>query len=206
MATTKTKIVNRAFTKVGSRAAVNIDTDDTEEARVALNLYDIALEEILSDTLWTFATKRALLATTTDTVLFNVDDERLNVVYQRPADALRIFEVSDTAADWYEEEDKIISDTAGLGVRYVFLNTDPATYKPYFASAFSDLLAAHMAFPLLNSRSITGDLYDIYEKISLPKAKAENAQTGTAKEVDDNYWLNARFGGPNVKEHGGPNA
>jgi len=201
MATDKTKIVNRALVKLGSRSAVNIDTDDTEEARVVLNLYDIALEEILSDTLWTFAKKRELLATLDEEVPFNVDDERLTVVYQRPAGALRIFHVSDTAALFYEEEDKILSDTAGLGIIFTFLNTDPATYKPYFVPAFSDLLAAHMAFPLLNSLSKTKEMYEIYEKISLPKAKAINAQTGTAKEINDNFWTNARFGGPNIKEY-----
>lgn len=202
MATDKTQIVNRALTKLGSRAAVNIDTDDTEEARVALNLYDIALENILTDTLWTFAKRRKLLATTIDTVPFNVDDERLNFVYQRPTDCLRIFQTNDTAAIFYEEEDKIISDTGALGIVYTFLNTNPATYKPYFVSAFSDLLAAEMSYPLLNSKSKTEDMYEIYEKFSLPKAKAQNAQTGTAREVNDKYWENARFGGPNIKEFG----
>ena len=200
MATSKTSIINRALAKIGSRPVVNIDTDDTPEARAAQKFYDIALENILTDTLWTFAKRRKLLATTTDTVPFNVDNERLTVVYQRPADALRVFELNDKDAIWYEEEDKILCDTAGLGAIYTYLNTNPATYKPYFVTAFSDLLAAQMCYTLLNSSSKTQELHELYERISLPKAKAQNAQTGTPKEIKDDYWLDARFGGPNVKE------
>jgi len=194
----KTQIVNRAFVKLGVRPATNVDTDDSEDTRTALNIYDIALETILTETLWTFAKDYALLATTTDTVPFNLSDESLNIRYQRPQGALRIFDISDDTADWYEIGDQIWADTAGLGAVFTYLNTDPATYKPYFITAFSDLLAAEMAYPLLNSKSKTDDLFDFYERISLPKAKAINAQTGKARSPKDDYWENARFGGPNV--------
>jgi len=202
MATSKTKIVNRSLMRVGARPVTNIETDDTEEARIINNLYDIALENILSETLWTFAKKRALLTTTTDTVPFNVDEERLNKVYQRPTDCIRIFHVNDTAADWYEEEDKIVSDTAGLGIVYTFRNENPATYKSYFVTALSDLLASEIAYALLNSTSKSQEMLEVYERISLPKAKAQNAQTGKARGLNDDYWLNSRHGGPNVKEFG----
>jgi hypothetical protein len=200
MATTKTAIINRALTKLGSRQVTNIDTDNTVESRTMLNLYDMALENILSETLWTFAKRRSLLATTTDTVVFNSSKESLNIVYQRPVGCVRIFSVNDIGADWYEEDDKIISDTTGLGILYTFLNTNPATYPPYFATCFSDLLAAEACFPLLNSGTKVEELFKVYEKVSLPKAKATNAQTGKAQEANDNYWENAKYGGPNIKE------
>jgi len=200
MATTKTAIINRALTKIGSRQVTNIDSDNTIEARAALNVYDMALENILSETLWTFAKKRALLATLDEEVAFNSQKESLNIVYQKPVDCVRIFAVSDVGADWYEEEDRILSDTAGLGIIYTFLNTNPATYRSYFATCFSDLLAAELCYPLLNSGTKTEELFNIYQRISLPKAKAANAQTGKAQEVNDSYWENAKYGGPNIKE------
>lgn len=202
MAASKTKIVNRSLILLGARTVTNVDTDDTPESRIVLGVYDISLEEILSDTLWAFAKRRELLATIADeTIPFNIDDERLDVIYQKPAAALRVFGVSDNASDWYVEEDKILSDTAGMGCIFTFLNTDPATYPPYFVTAFSDLLASNIAYPLLNSASKGRDMLERYEKISLPKAKAENAQTGTAQEINDDFWLNSRFGGPNIKEN-----
>lgn len=200
MAFTKTQIANRALVKLGARPITNLEDDNTDESITVLNLYDIALESLLSETLWTFATKRVLLAELTDTIAFSRVGETLSYVYQRPNDAIRIFEASDVAATWFEEGDTVVSDTAGLGVRYTYRNENTAVYTPHFVEALSDKLASELAYPLLNSRSKTDDLVMLYEKTSLPKAKSQNAQVGTAKELNDNFFLNARYGGPNIKE------
>ncbi len=200
MAFDKTDIINRALVKLGSRPITNLEDDNTDESITALNLYDIALESLLSETLWTFATRRKLLATLSQEPVFSKDNEDLSIVYQRPNDVIRIFDTNDTAAYWKEEGDTIVSDTTGLGIIYTYRNEDASTYPPHFIAALSDKLAFEMAYPLLNSNSKTQDMLEAYERISLPKAKAENAQVGTAKELNDNYWLNARFGGPNAQE------
>jgi len=196
----KTQIVNRALVKLGSRPITNLDDDDTEESRTALNLYDIALESILSECLWGFATKRELLGLLSDTIVFNTERETLSYIYQRPNNVARIFRTNDTGAYWREEGSTIVSDTAGLGVIFTFVNEDEATYPPYFVTALSDLLASEMSYPLLNSRSKTEDLYAFYQKVSLPNAMSINSQIGTAKELNDDYWVNARHGGANVQE------
>ena len=201
MAFDKTQITNRALVKLGSRPVTDVDLDDTVEAETARNLYDMDLEELLAETLWTFATKRATLALLAETIVFNNERETLAYIYQKPNDVIRIFETSDTAAYWKEEEDTIVSDTSGLGIKYVFRNENPATYPSYFAAALADKLAASMAFPLLNSTAKTSAMIEFYEKVSLPKAQSQNAQIGTPKELNDDYWLNARSGGPNVQEY-----
>lgn len=198
----KANIVNKALVKLGSRPVVNLEDDGTDESVTALNLYDIALEALLSETLWTFATKRKLLQTTTDPIAFSVNYEDLAYSYQRPIDAIRIFQTNDQAAYWKEEGDQILSNTAGLGVIYTFRNEVTETYPVYFVDALADRLAADMAYPLLNSMSKTEDMNKAYERVSLPKAKSQNGQVGTAKELNDNYWINARLGGPNVAEFG----
>ena len=201
MAFDKTQIVNRALVKLGSRRIINLEDDDTEESNTALDLYDMALEMILSETLWTFATKRVLLATLDKEIVFATDKESgLNFTYQRPPDVIRIFSTNDEGAYYKEEGDTIVSDTTGLGIIYVFRNENTATYPPHFAQALSDLMAAEMSFPLLNSKSKTESLGEYYERVSLPKAISQNAQIGTPKELNDNYWLNARFAGANVQE------
>ena len=201
MAADKNQIINRALVKLGSRPITNLEDDDTPESRTALNVYDMALGMILSETLWTFATKRVLLALLSDTIVFANDKESgLQYIYSRPTDIIRVFSTNDDSAYWKEEGNTIVSDTSGLGLIYTYRNEDTSTYAPHFAYALSDLVAAEMAFPLLNSRSKTEDLYAFYEKVSLPKAISQNAQIGTPKELNDNYYLNARHGGPNVQE------
>lgn len=200
MAFSKAQIINKGMVKIGARPIVNIETDDTQESVIALNIYDIALEGILSDIMWTFATKRKLLATLDESVAFDREFESLSHVYERPTDCIRIFGVNDTGATYYEEDGKILSDTAGLGVIYAFRNTDPATYSAAFVNAFADLLGAEFAYPLLNSASKASDMMSFYENVSLPRAESQNSQIGTALEMNDNFWINSRFGGPNVRE------
>lgn len=202
MAFSKQDIVNRALVKLGARPVTNLEDDDTDESNTALNLYDIALEDMLSETLWTFATRRKLLVETTDPIAFSIDDEGLIISYQRPIEVIRIFRTNDTAAYYREEGDQIVSDTTGLGIIYTFRNEVAETYPVHFVNALSDRLAADLAYPLLNSNSKTEDMVKQLEKVSLPKAKSQNAQIGTPKELNDNYWINARHGGPNVKEFG----
>ena len=202
MAADKNQIVSRALVKLGARAVINVEDDDTPESRIMLNIYDMALGMITSETLWTFATVRMNLATLSGTIPFVNDKETgLNYIYQRPTDIVRLFSYSDDGAYVKEEGDTLLSDTSGLGILYTRLVTDTSLYHTFFATAFSDLLAAEAAFPILNSRSKAEDLMGLYEKISLPKAISQNAQIGTPKVMNDNYWVNARFAGPNVQEH-----
>lgn len=202
MAFSKTDIINRALVKLGARPIVNLDTDNTDESETALNIYDIALETLLSEALWTFATRRVLLATLSQTIPFITNREAgTTLVYQRPNDVVRIFATNNTAAYYQEEEETIISDTAGLGIIYTYRNITTSTYRPYFARALSDLLAAEMSYPILNSRSKTDDLFGFYENISLPAAMAQNSQVGTPIPMEDGYWEAGRIGGPNVSGH-----
>lgn len=200
MAITKSEIVSRALVKLGARPVTNLEDDLTPESETMLNLYTIALESLLCETLWTFATKRVLLTLLAEDPVWSNEKEVLQFVYLKPIDSLRIFETNDTAAYWREEAGKILSDTAGLGVKYVFRNENTATYPTYFALALSDKLAMDAAYPILNSNSKTQDMMQQYERISLPKAKSENAQIGTPKTLNDDYWVNSRYGGPNMIE------
>jgi hypothetical protein len=122
---------------------------------------------------------------------FYIDDEAY--VYVRPTSALRIFEVSDKYAKWREEGDYIVSDTASLGITYAWDCDDPAKYPPKFLDAFIDKLCADICFAILNSVPKAEAFMAKYEKISLPKAMAENGQTGTQQQVRDDAWELAKY-------------
>ena len=67
MSITKTHIINKALTKVGAQPIVNL-TDDTDRARTVNRVYESALKAILSECKWNFATKRALLTESADSM------------------------------------------------------------------------------------------------------------------------------------------
>jgi hypothetical protein len=186
---TKVEIINKALTLIGAAPIVNI-TDDTNNARIMNRVYDLSLRSILSETCWNFATKRKLLATSTTALEWY--DEGVSTVYARPSDVVRIFSTNDDNAIWREEGDYIISDTAGLGVKYVYYLDTPSKYPASFVDAFVDRLASDAAFMILNNSNIAQKYLEKYEKVSLSKARSENAQIGTQQYLKDDEWVLAK--------------
>jgi len=188
---TKTEILNKAMTLVGATPIVSID-DNTNNARIASRVYDLSLRSILSETAWNFAIKRALLATSADTLAWY--NTGCTVVYARPSDCIRIFGTNDDNATWYEEGDYIVSDTTGLGVRYVKYLDTTSKFPSSFIEALIDLLCSNIAFMIINSAKIAQSYLEKYEKVSLPKARSENAQVGTQQYLKDDAWTLAKYG------------
>jgi len=190
MGISKTALVNRSLTLVGGNPIVNID-DDTQNARVVNRVYDSSLRSILSECAWRFALKRSLLSLSAATLDWYHTGE--SYLYSKPTDSIRIFDVNSNTAEWREEGDYIISDTAGLGIKYVHYLDNPAKYPASFVEAFSDKLCSDIAFMILNSKTTAEAFLEKYNSVSLPKAMAENAQIGINQVAKDDAWENAKF-------------
>ncbi len=190
MAITKTSLVNKALTLCGAAPITNI-TDDTNNARIANRVYEISRQSILTECCWNFATTRATLTVSAVAQPWDYDDEAYT--YVRPTNVLRIFDVNDQYATWREEGDYIMSDTASLGIKYVYDHDDPSKYPPKFLEAFIDKLCADISFIIINSASKAESFLLKYEKVSLPKAMSENSQTGKQQTQLDDAWENAKY-------------
>lgn len=186
---TKVEIINKSLTLLGAAPITSL-TDDSNNARTMNRVYDPSLRSILSECQWNFATKRKLLVTSSDTVEWY--ESGVTIVYAKPSDAVRIFSTNSENAIWREEGDYIISDTTGLGVKYVYYIDTPSKYPASFVDAFVDRLAYDASFALLNNAKIAATYLEKYEKVTLPKARAENAQTGTQQEMKDDAWTSAK--------------
>lgn len=190
MSISKTEILNKALTLVGAAPVTNID-DDSNNARVMSRVYEIALRSVLSECKWNFATKRALLTLTTDTMAWY--DTGNTYVYQKPIDMIKIFGTNTANSEWREEGDYIISDTTGLGVRYVYYLDQPSKYPAYFIDAFVDKLCSDVAYMIVNSATLGEKFKQLYEGISLPKGIASNAQVGDQQALQDDAWELAKY-------------
>ncbi|RTK93049.1 hypothetical protein EKI60_06445 [Candidatus Saccharibacteria bacterium] len=190
MAITKTDIINKALTLVGASPVISID-DDSNNARVLSRVYEIALRSILAECKWNFATKRANLSSVTNTLDFNDIGETL--VYAKPTDMIRIFSTNPPQAQWREEGEYIISDSSGLGVRYVYYLDVPSRYPSYFLDAFVDKLASEISYSIVNSATLAQSFIEKYERLSLPKAVASNSQTGIQQVMQDDAWELAKY-------------
>ena len=191
MSISRTELVNKALTLVGAAPVVNID-DNTQNARIVSRVYEQALKSLLSEAPWNFATKRVLLSQLSVELAWYDTGEVY--VYQRPNLCIRIFGTNSPSATWREEGDYIISDTSGLGVRYVEFNNTPSKYPAFFIEAFIDKLCADVAYMILNSATVAKAFVEKYEQVSLAKALAENSQIGTPQYQKDDAWDNAKLG------------
>uniref|UniRef100_A0A6M3K5F0 Putative tail tubular protein n=1 Tax=viral metagenome TaxID=1070528 RepID=A0A6M3K5F0_9ZZZZ len=192
---TKTELINKALTLIGAAPIVSI-TDSSNNARIANRVYDSSLRSLLSECAWNFAVKRALLATSSETLAWY--HSGITIVYARPSDCIRIFGTNDVDATWYEEGDLIISDTSDLGIRYVQYLDTTSRFPSSFTEAFIDRLCADMAFAILNSAKIAQAYIEKYERVSLPKARSENAQVGEQQFLQDDAWELAKYNNSNT--------
>lgn len=190
MAISKTSLLNKSLTLIGAAPITNID-DDSNNARILNRVYDISLRSILAECKWNFATKRILLTVSTDTMPWSDTGEVY--VYIKPADLIRIFGTNDDDASWREEGDYIISDTQGLGVRYVYYLDVPSKYPAIFVDAFVDKLCSDIAYMIVNSVTLGERFKTLYESVSLPKAMAANAQSGIQQVLKDDAWERAKY-------------
>lgn len=190
MAVSKTSLVNKALTLAGATPITNI-TDDTNNARIVNRVYEIALKSILGECKWNFATERALLVSSATAKAWYYTNE--TTVYVRPSTCIRIFGTNDDDAEWREEGDYIISDTTGLGIIYTYYLDDPSKYPSAFVEAFIDKLCSDIGYMIINDKQAGAAFLEKYNKISLPKAMAENAQIGKSQYLKDDAWENAKY-------------
>lgn len=186
----KVQIINKGLTLVGAAPITDID-DNSNNARVSNRVYALSLRSVLSACKWNFATKRKLLSVL-DVALdwYEVGE---GIVYQKPTDIVRIFGANDNDASWREEGDYIVSDTTGLGIRYVYFLDDPSKYSIEFIDALTDKFASDIAYALVNSGTLAEKYKELYEKLSLPKAMSMNSQTGTQQKIRDDAWESAKY-------------
>lgn len=192
MADSKIALANVALAKLGAKRISAFD-EDSDEARVVNDVYATIRDEVLAEGPWRFALKRALLVTSADAITFSGDG--MTSIYAVPNDYIRIFFLSDPKATIKIEGLRVLSDTANLGVIYVYRNDNPATYYPMFKTAFATRLAAEIGFNLTESAKKAEALYSEYEKIRLPRALQSDAQQSTPMQPIQDEWLNARLDG-----------
>lgn len=197
MAVSKVELINKALTLCGANPITSIG-DSANNARIVNRVYDVSLRSILAECRWNFATKRRLLSQVDSSSEPEWSYQEEAYYYQKPADVIRIFGSNDDDSVWREEGELIISDTTGLGIRYVYYLDNPVKYSSSFIEALIDKLCSDISFMILNSASKAESFLKKYNGVSLPKAMAENAQIGTQQYQKDDAWELSKYGNDNT--------
>lgn len=188
-------ICNHALVLCGASPITTL-TDDSTNARALNAIIENERKSFLTECRWTFALTRTTLATVATTTVQWLHAEEA-YVYTRPSDVLRIWQMSDIEALWREEGSYILSDTASLGTLATRDHSEYGLWRHKAVEAFIDKLCSVISFIILNDKVKSQAFLEKYEKISLPKAMAEDSQTGIHQEVIDDAWLKSKTGGCN---------
>ena len=185
MAQSKVELANIALQMIGSKRIASF-AEDSREARAVATVYDDIRDEVLAEHPWSFAQKRAVLATLADAPVFTED--RMRVVYAKPNDLVRLNFMSDPSAVVKVEQNGILSDTLNLKILYTYRNDDPTTYFAKFTMAMATRLAAELCFHLSESAAKSEKVLEAYETIRLPRAVAEDSQQSTPVQPMQDEW------------------
>ena len=185
-------ICNHALVLCGA-SPITALTDDSANARALNAIFENERKSFLTECRWTFALTRTTLATVASTTVQWLHSEE-SYVYSRPTDILSIWEMSDLEAIWREEGSYIISNTETLGTLATRDISEIGLWRHKAIEAFIDKLCSVISFIILNDKTKSQAFIEKYEKISLPKAMAEESQTGTHQEVQDDAWLKSKYG------------
>jgi hypothetical protein len=155
-------ICNLALAHIGDRANVtSIDPPEgSAQAEHCARFYPMARDVMLNMHPWSFATKRAVLADISATI---VPPAKWQYSYTAPGDFMKILGVYDPNAMYDENkaeyEFELSADSSGTRViyanpedavvRYVAYVTDAARFPPIFTEGLAWLLASYLAGPVI---------------------------------------------------------
>lgn len=187
------EICNLAFAKQGHEGFITSLSEDSKGARVMNALYVPMRDAVLSQHLWRFARKRAVLAP-----LVTTPEYRNNTgenYFQYPDDCLRIVGTDTdyfyTGIPWAREGNKIITASDVLKIVYISRIEAPVYYDPCFVDALACRLAAESVMSISKDRDMRMQLMKDYDK-SIVRAAHCSATEQVGEKFISEAWLQAR--------------
>jgi hypothetical protein len=190
------EICNNALTKLGSQRITSM-ADNTRNAQTLSAIWDLKRDAELASQPWTFAIKRARLASSTTAPVFG-----WAYSYPLPSDYLALVQVgedytfynSDAGALFDVEGGAILTNqSAPLDIRYVSRVTNTGLYPALFSEALACRLAAEGCEAITQNLSKRQAAWD-ERKQALREARRVNAIEQPPKRPPDSGWVQAMTG------------
>lgn len=183
----KTDIVNMALRILGAKR-ISVITEDSEAARIATDVWDIVLDDVLADHNWNFATKRATLAEDSSSPEFGYDNQ-----FQLPTNpyCLRVLRMADIDSDYKIEGRLLLTDESTAQIIYIGRITDTTQFSPKFVAALAARLASEMAYPLLQSLNKKKMAMEDYQ-MKIRDARWADGVEGSVDKIEAEEWIDAR--------------
>ena len=194
MALSEVQICNLALGWLGAELITSL-LDDNEGAKLCNANFASARDAILEDANWSFAITRAVL-----TPMLEPPDHSWNNQFLIPARVIRLLTVTHnttipaSATPWVKEGNKILANEERLYITYVARITDTALFTAQFTQVLAQRLAADLAIPITESRTLQESHWGLYEA-KLENAITSDGLTGNAQEIQT-------YAASEVRNHG----
>ena len=182
-------ICSNALLMVGAQTINSFDGDLSDRQRLAANLYETVRDYVLSSHPWNTCIKRVQLNPDVGAPLYDYAQQ-----YSLPVDFLRLMSVGEAGleADYRIESSKILCDSIPLKLRYIWKNTNEATWTPLLVMSVTLAMRAVLAYPITQSTSLE-QLIDQAIAGTLKTARTIDSQDQPPETLGDFRLLNSRF-------------
>lgn len=186
-------ICNQALSLLGSVGRDNtvfltsLD-DDTNTARLCKLNYGPVRDAVLQEYDWTFATRWETLAAAADPSPGEFAQE-----YPLPTDLLEVLFVGvdyDHPQKYRVEGNAIRTDGPGK-IQGLYRVEDTSQFPSLFTQALVARMAAELALPITNSRSLMENMFAMYDQ-KMRRAAARDGQQGTSRRIRSRWLTRAR--------------
>lgn len=196
MAVSETSICNMALTRIGHDFISSL-TESTKAGRLCNLHYEPTRDALLRSHPWNFAVRRAELSQ-----IANVPTYEFGYAYALPTDFLRMVRTqSEAEGDNFEyriegqlgsSSKVLVTDEGTMKIEYIAKITDPTAFDAAFVDVLAQRLAAEIAVPLTDNANMAANHWRIYQD-KLREARNMDAQEGTPRGIDADYWIGSRY-------------
>lgn len=187
MVASVTEIANLVAKKLGERAVVDWETDNTKFAKSFRIMYPVLRDGLMRAYVWNFAQKRVALAASATKPAWGYDNQ-----FPVPSDFVRVNEI-DGISDYREEAGHILANTDGpLYLLYTHLSEDVTIYDSLFVNYLATLIAYEMNEEITQSntkKQILGQDLAMYKRWAI----GVDAKGRTSQGLPPTTWLEARY-------------
>ena len=173
-------IINSALNMVGASNII-ARSEDSKSARLTNQRFDYVRDAVFRAHPWNCLVTRRALAADTESPEFGFTNQ-----FQLPTDpyCLRVLRLDYLDVDFRVEGRKIHCDEDTLNLIYLARVTDPNEWDQLLIETIAARLAADTAFALVQSTSLVGTLFQLYEA-KLSEARFIDATEGTPGSVQN---------------------
>lgn len=190
----KTDIANRALSKLGEKRVSNIDTQDTDSAKVIRYMWEVVRDAEIAKYPWNFAVKRLQIAKDAAAPVWEWSN-----YYTLPPDFLSLLEVKGEPSYEIEQNSDgglaiATNNGSPIFIRYIARVENTGAFDPLFVEALACKIAMEACEEITQSNTKKQLLTQEYLR-AISEAYASDSIQEYPKSLRDDEWLLVRSSG-----------